>query len=46
MISGISGADSHLTRLVVLLSCVQLFVTPRTVAHQVPLSIGFFRQEY
>ena len=22
------------------------FVTPRTVAHQVPLSIGFFRHEY
>ena len=31
------------------LSCfsrVQLFVTPRTVAHQSPLSVGFSRQEY
>ena len=25
---------------------VQLFATPRTVAHQAPLSIGFSRQEY
>ena len=28
------------------LSCVQLFVTPWTVAHQASLSIGFSRQEY
>ena len=28
------------------LSCVQLFVTPWTVACQTPLSMGFFRQEY
>ena len=28
------------------LSCVQLFVTPWTVAHQAPLSRGFSRQEY
>ena len=28
------------------LSCVRLFVTPWTVAYQVPLSMGFFRQEY
>ena len=27
-------------------SCVQLFATPWTVAHQAPLSMGFFRQEY
>ena len=27
-------------------SCVQLFVTPWTVACQAPLSMGFFRQEY
>ena len=27
-------------------SRVQLLVTPRTVAHQAPLSIEFFRQEY
>ena len=29
-----------------LLSCVQLFVTPWTLACQDPLSIGFFSQEY
>ena len=29
-----------------LLSRVQLFVTPWTVASQAPLSIGFYRQEY
>ena len=29
-----------------LLSRVQLFVTPQTVAHQTPLSMGFSRQEY
>ena len=28
------------------LSCVQPFVTLWTVAHQAPLSMGFFRQEY
>ena len=28
------------------LSCVQLLVTPWTVAHQAPLSMGFSRQEY
>ena len=28
------------------LSCVRLLATPRTAAHQVPLSIGFSRQEY
>ena len=27
-------------------SCVQLFVTPWTAAHQVPLSTRFFRQQY
>ena len=30
----------------VLLSHVQLFVTPWTVANQAPLSMGFPRQEY
>ena len=29
-----------------LLSCVWLLVTPWTVAHQAPLSMGFSRQEY
>ena len=28
------------------LSCVRLFVTPWTVAHQAPLSMGLSRQEY
>ena len=28
------------------LSCVWLFVTPKAVAHQTPLSMEFFRQEY
>ena len=28
-----------------MLSCTQLFVTPWTVAHQAPLSMGFSRQE-
>ena len=27
-------------------SCVQLFAAPWTVAHQAPLSMEFFRQEY
>ena len=29
-----------------LLGCVQLSVTPWTVAHKAPLSLGFLRQEY
>ena len=29
-----------------LLSRVQLFATPGTLAHQAPLSMRFFRQEY
>ena len=29
-----------------MLSHVQVFVTPWTVAHQAPLSVGFSRQEY
>ena len=28
------------------LGCVQVFVTPRSVARQAPLSMGFSRQEY
>ena len=28
------------------LSCVRLFVTPWTIAYQVPPSMGFSRQEY
>ena len=29
-----------------MLSCVRLFVTPWIAAHQAPLSMGFFWQEY
>ena len=29
-----------------MLSCVWFFVTPWTIAHQAPLSMGFSRQEY
>ena len=29
-----------------LLSCVQLFVAPWTIAHQAPLSMRFSKQEY
>ena len=29
-----------------LLSCVQLFATPWAVAHQAPLFLEFYRQEY
>ena len=40
-------ARSFLLRSVYLmLSCVQLFVTPSTIAHQAPLSMKFSRQEY
>ena len=31
---------------VCMFSIIQLFGTPWTVANQVPLSMGFFRQEY
>ena len=31
---------------VCVLSCVQLFAIPRTVARQIPLSMEFSRQEY
>ena len=50
----VSGRASHLAQESVLfstvaaqlLSRVQLFATPWTVAHQAPLSMGFPRQEY
>ena len=29
-----------------MLNCVQLFSTPQTIVRQVPLSMGFPRQEY
>ena len=34
------------TLLLFSLSCVWLFATPWTLAHQAPLSMGFFRQEH
>ena len=41
--------DNHWTILLCVLSCfscVQLFATPWTVAHQVPLSMGFSKQQF
>ena len=38
--------NDFLVRVQVRLSCVQLFVTPWTVAHQAPLSMGLSQQEY
>ena len=43
---GGSWTDSISIILRLLLSCIQLFATPWTVAHQAPLSMEFFRQEY
>ena len=47
------NADSFLKIFLLLILCcccrfsrVQLFVTPETVAHQAPLSLGFSRQKY
>ena len=40
-----SGSRVHVCVLS-LFSCVRLFVSPWTVAHQAPLSVGFSRQEY
>ena len=37
---------SKLFVIVVILCCVRLFVTIWTVAHKVPLSVGFSRQEF
>ena len=39
------GAGQHACKLSCS-SCVQLFATSWTVAHQVPLSMGFSRQEF
>ena len=38
--------SQHFMQKVKSLSCVQLSATPWTVAYQVPLSMGFSRQEY
>ena len=43
---GLGGVLFLLLLVVQLLSCVQLFVTPWTVARLAPLSMGFPRQEY
>ena len=40
------GSRSTYTVSTLSLSCVQLFMTLWSVAHQAPLSTGFFRQEY
>ena len=40
-----TNTEKH-TSEVKLLSCARLFVTPWTVAHNSPPSIGFSRQEY
>ena len=45
----INGPSCHPRKCVLYaksLSCVRLFVTPWTVAHQAPLFMGFSRQEY
>ena len=41
LVGGLGGCVSTCV-----LSCVQLFVTPWTVARQAPPSVGFSRQEY
>ena len=41
-----SFAVEKLLSLIAVLSCVQLFVTPLTLACQAPLSMEFSRQEY
>ena len=38
--------NNYAVLVLMLLSRVQLFATPWTVAHQAPLSMGFSRQEY
>ena len=56
-VSGVAQSRTQLKRLssnssrfgwsfVLTLSCVQLFVTLWTVAHEAPLSMGYLRQEY
>ena len=46
----VSGVRCHclypLSFYACVLSCVWLFAIPWTVAHQAPLSMGFFRQDY
>ena len=42
-VKGLAQCPAHSTRM---LSCVQFFVTPWTVARQAPLLMGFSRQGY
>ena len=44
--SSIISTDSSMAGVCMLVSHVQLFATPWTVAHQAPLSMEFSRQEY
>ena len=44
--SGLVRKVKRMSRFNILLSQLQLFATPWTVAHEAPLSIGFSRQEY
>ena len=46
LIPGQEAGIPHVYVYMCVLSHVQLFVTPCTVAHQVPLSMEFSRQEY
>ena len=43
---GISNLGNSVKTKLCMLSCVQLFATPWTVAYQAPLSMEFSRQEY
>ena len=45
-VGGEVGVGTYFIFVCSLLCCVQLFVTPWTVAHQAPLSMKFSRQEY
>ena len=45
VINGIA-VETTMNNLAQPLSYVQLFMTPWTIAHQAPLSVGFPRQEY
>ena len=46
MLKSMQCVSVSIVAVVLLLICVQLFVTPCTIAHQTPLSMGFPRQEY
>ena len=43
---GLEGGQAKELRSEAVLSHVQLFATPWTVAHQAPLPMGFSKQEY